>query len=393
MRILMLIHRLTDNSPYCFYVHDQAMALRALGHDVVVVSPVGWLPMQKKLRPDAWAVAKKTPREAVVDGVPVFYPRYPTLGNIGERIVGGWAMARSILPTVKRLHAQKPFDVIHAHMLPIEGHAGQILAKKLGVPCVVTVHGTDALRNFPAPGMTGTVLERHANIAQEADALMAVSSMLASRVHPYREEGIDVVHNGVDLSLVKDDVAKEPHSVLSVGTLKKRKCVQETLEAFLRIRKDYPDATMTFVGVGELEGALKARIREAGAEDCARLTGGLTHAQVMRLMEESDVMCLPSYGEGYGIVYIEAMACGAVAIGARGEGIEDMIEDGENGLLVPAGDVDAIEGALRRVFEAQDGMQALRERAKRDARALTWEANARKVSEIYARVIARRKRA
>lgn len=391
MRILMLIHRLTDNSPYCFYVHDQAMALRALGHDVTVVSPVGWLPGQKWLRPAAWRVARKTPREAVADDVAVFYPRYPALGNIGERMIGGRAMAQAVWPTVKRLHAQKPFDVIHAHMLPLEGHAGELLAKRLGIPCVITVHGTDVIRNFPAPGMSGSVLERHVNVAQHADALMAVSSMLAGRVRPYRDAGVDIVHNGVDLSLVRDDAAKKPRSVLSVATLKKRKCVLETLEAFIAVKDDYPDATMTFVGVGELEEALRERIRQAGLEARARLTGGLTHAQVMRLMEESDVMCVPSYGEGYGIVYIEAMACGAVAIGARGEGIEDMIRDGENGLLVSAGDVKEIEAALRRIFEAPDGMRDLRERAKRDARALTWEANARRTAEIYERVINERK--
>lgn len=391
MRILMLIHRLTDNSPYCFYVHDQAMALRALGHDVTVISPVGWLPFQKRLRPAAWKVAKGTPREATVDGVKVFYPRYPALGNLGERLIGGWAMAQCVWPVAKRLHAQRPFDVLHAHMLPLEGHAGELLARRLNIPCVITVHGTDVIRNFPAPGMSGSVLERNASVAKAADALMAVSSMLADRVRPYREGRVDVVHNGVDLSLVRGDVLKKPHSILSVATLKKRKCVMETLEAFIAIKDDYPDATMTFVGVGELEEALRTRIKEVGVEGRAKLTGGLTHAQVMRLMEESDVMCVPSYGEGYGIVYIEAMACGAVAIGARGEGIEDMIRDGENGLLVPAGDVKAIEGTLRRIFKDPNGMRELRERAKKDARALTWEANARRAAEIYARVIDERK--
>jgi teichuronic acid biosynthesis glycosyltransferase TuaC len=391
MRILMLIHRLTDNSPYCFYVHDQAMALRALGHDVVVVSPVGRLPFQKGLRPDAYAVAAGTPREAVVDGVPVYYPRYPALGNAGERLIGGAAMARCAWGLVRRLHAQKPFDVIHAHMLPLEGHAGEWLARRLKIPCVITVHGTDVIRNFPAPGEEKKVLARHVRVARAADALMAVSSLLQKRVAPYRGAPVDVVPNGVDLSLVQGGIPKKPRSVLSVATLKKRKCVLETLEAFIAVAGDYPDATMTFVGVGELESALRARIHESGLEARAILTGGVTHAEVMRRMEQSDVLCVPSYAEGYGIVYIEAMACGAVAIGARGEGIEDMIRDGENGFLVPAGDVRAIEGTLRRIFEARDGLEMLRARARADARALTWEENARRVSAVYARVVKKKK--
>ena len=51
MRILMMIHRLADNSPYCFYVHEQAKALREQGHDVTVISCVGTMPMMKRLRP------------------------------------------------------------------------------------------------------------------------------------------------------------------------------------------------------------------------------------------------------------------------------------------------------------------------------------------------------
>lgn len=391
MRILILIHRVTDSSPYCFYVHDQAKALRALGHEVTVISPVGWLPLQRKLRPAAWHVAKKTPHKAIVDGITVYYPRYLALGNAGERWFGGRTMEMSVWPIARKLHAEKPFDVIHAHMLPLEGHAGESLARRLRIPCVLTVHGTDVIRNFPAPGIKGTVLERNARIAREADALIAVSSMLANRVRAYRRGSVEIVPNGVDLSLIQGESTRKPRSILSVATLKKRKCVLETLEAFIALKGDYPDARLTFVGMGELEGALRERIREANAEACVQLTGGVSHAQAMRMMEESDAMCVPSYGEGYGIVYIEAMACGAVAIGAKGEGIEDLIHDGVNGLLVPAGDVDAIEAALRRVFDAPDGLFALRAQAKKDAYALTWEQNARRMSEIYTRVCDKKK--
>ena len=79
LRILMMIHRQADNSPYCFYVHEQAKALRALGHDVVVISCVGVTPMMERLRPAQAAVERETPTQAVVDGVPVVYPRALTL--------------------------------------------------------------------------------------------------------------------------------------------------------------------------------------------------------------------------------------------------------------------------------------------------------------------------
>ena len=100
-------------------------------------------------------------------------------------------------------------------------------------------------------------------------------------------------------------------------------------------------------------------------------------------MAQSDLFVLPSWGEGYGIVYIEAMAAGCIVVGAVGEGIEDTIEDGENGFLVPAGDADAVERVMRAVFADRAAYDALRERGRQAARALTWARNAETVEGIY----------
>lgn len=381
LRILMMIHRLADASPYCIYVHDQARALRALGHDVVVISCVGVVPGMRRLRPELARTDEKTPKQAVIDGVPVYFPRALTLGNTGERLLGGWPLAAAALPLARRLHREKPFDLVHAHMLPRDGHAGMIIAKKLGVPFVLTVHGTDVFHYF-VPGQEPW--PRNVRIARGADALMAVSSLLMGRVAPYRGEQLSrVVPNGVDLSMVPERTANIPRRVISVGTLKPRKCMDRTLEAFARVAADYPDATLTIVGMGEMETQLRAQAASLGVASRVELTGGIPHEEVLRRMAESDLFVLPSWGEGYGIVYIEAMAAGCIAVGARGEGIEDTIRDGENGFLVPAGDVDETERVMRAVFAHPQDYAALRERGRQDARALTWARNARLTEDVY----------
>lgn len=164
MRILMMIHRLADNSPYCFYVHEQAKALREQGHDVTVISCVGTMPMMKRLRPVLAQTDKRTPKADVIDGIPVYFPRCLTLGNAGEKLLGGYPMYRAALPIARKLHDEKPFDVIHAHMLPREGHAGRLLGRALGVPVALTVHGTDVFHYF-IPGQTA-VEAQHRNRAK-----------------------------------------------------------------------------------------------------------------------------------------------------------------------------------------------------------------------------------
>ncbi len=386
LRILMMIHRQADNSPYCFYVHEQAKALRDRGHEVVVISCVGVLPMMKRLRPKLYETHRATPKQDVVDGIPVYYPRCLTLGNAGEKYIGGRLLGAAALPIARRLHREKPFDIVHAHMLPRDGHAGLLVARALHVPLALTVHGTDIFHYF-MPGKEPWA--RNQMIAAEADALMAVSSLLMSRVAPYRGEGkiSRIVPNGVDLSLVPQKTSNTSRAVISVGTLKARKCMDRTLEAFARLAAEYPDARLTIVGIGEMEGQLKARIAELNLCDRVEMTGGLPHEQVLERMAQSDLFVLPSWGEGYGIVYIEAMAAGCISVGALGEGIEDTITDGENGFLVPAGDIDAIERVMRSVFENREQYAALRQKGQRDARQLTWARNAETVEAIYQETI------
>ena len=386
MRVLMMIHRQADNSPYCFYVHEQAKALRAQGHDVTVISCVGVMPMMQKLRPALAETNRRTPQKDVIDGIPVYFPRCLTLGNAGEKAIGGWLLYRAALPIAKALHREKPFDIVHAHMLPRDGHAGLLLARALGVPVALTVHGTDIFHYF-IPGKEPW--KRNIRIAQDVDALMAVSSLLMSRVAPYRGEGSlsRVVQNGVDLSLVPNGEKRKPRSVISVGTLKARKCMDRTLEAFARLADEYPDATLTIVGIGEMVEQLRARIGQLGLQSRVTLTGGLPHEEVLRRMAQSDLFVLPSWGEGYGIVYIEAMAAGCIAVGAKDEGIADTITDGENGFLVPAGDIDETERVMRQVFAHPEAYEALRQKGMQSAHELTWARNAEKTAEVYREAI------
>jgi glycosyltransferase involved in cell wall biosynthesis len=387
LRALMLIHRMADNSPYCIYVHEQARALRALGHDVWVIAPVAALPGYRLLRPTAWAKFRDTPRAALVEGVPVRYPRLVAMGEAGVRLFGGLPMCLAALPDARRLHREKPFDILHAHMLPMEGHAGLLLGGLLGVPTALTVHGTDVFRYFREGE---TPRKRNRAVAERVPLLMAVSSVLAARVAPYRSRPVEVVLNGVDLSLAPEP-RTVPRRVITGGGLIPRKCMGVTLDAFAALAGEFPDATLTIFGEGPERGALEARIAERGLGDRVEMTGAIPHAEVLSGMAGGDIFVMPSYAEGFGIVYIEAMAAGCVAVGSVGEGIGDLIADGENGRLVPAADTAALIPVLRELLAGGAAVEAMRARGMADARALTWTRNAERCVALYRRTLAETK--
>ncbi|MCL2544461.1 MAG: glycosyltransferase [Clostridia bacterium] len=384
LRILILVHRLADDSPYCVFVHEQARALRGLGHEVAVIAPVGVVPGQRLLRPAASLSTRSTPKRAEVDGVPIRYPRYLTLGDPGTRLLGGRLMARAALPVARELHQTKPFDILHAHMLPIEGHAGLLLGRALGIPVALTVHGTDVQRFF-RPGRKPW--PRNRAIANGVSVLMAVSSALAGRVAPYRRAPVNVLHNGVDLSLIPAGGRNRRRAVITGGALKPSKRLHDTLDAFAALAGAYPDATLTILGEGPERASLEGQIAGYKLQDRVTLTGAVPLSQALAHMAESDLFVMPSSPEGFGIVYVEAMAAGCVAVGSAGEGIADVIRHGENGYLVPPGDAAALTDTLRALLEGGEQVEAVRRRGVATARALTWRRNAEACTALYERAI------
>jgi phosphatidylinositol alpha-1,6-mannosyltransferase len=121
----------------------------------------------------------------------------------------------------------------------------------------------------------------------------------------------------------------------------------DTLIAALpRILKTAPDATLVLVGDGDDRPRLERLACDLGVPEYAHFLTGLTPEQLYACYANCDVFALPSRGEGFGLVFLEAMACGKPVIGGAHGGIPDIVEDGVTGLLVPHGDPDRLAQAL-----------------------------------------------
>jgi phosphatidylinositol alpha-1,6-mannosyltransferase len=124
----------------------------------------------------------------------------------------------------------------------------------------------------------------------------------------------------------------------------------QLLLAWPRVIAEVPDATLVMVGRGDDVERLRAKAAALGLGRSVHLTGFVPDAPLRALLRHAAVFAMPSRGEGFGLVYLQAMRAGVPCLGSRDDAAADVIVDGETGLLVPRQDPEAIAGALARLL-------------------------------------------
>jgi D-inositol-3-phosphate glycosyltransferase len=292
-------------------------------------------------------------------------------------------------------------DVIHAHFW-MSGLAALAGASGLPVPVLQTFHALGVVKARhqgaadPSPA-NRVALERH--IAQSCDQVIATcrdeaGELTRTGVSPAQ---ISVVPCGVDTSVFTPDGPAAPRNgrprLLALGRLVERKGVATVLAALARL----PGAELVVAGGParrDLESSDDYRLlhqaaRLHGVLDRVTFTGGVARADVPALIRSADVVvCTPWY-EPFGIVPLEAMACGIPVVASAVGGLVDSVVDQQTGWLVPARDPAALAGALA---------QLLADPAKRAAfgtagtarvrRRYSWRGVAAQTEAVYLRVAA-----
>ena len=144
-----------------------------------------------------------------------------------------------------------------------------------------------------------------------------------------------------------------PHAVVIVGRMsstERYKGHDQLVLAWPRVLAEIPNASLVMVGRGDDVERLRAKAAALGLGRSVHFTGFLPDAAVRAVLRNSAVFAMPSRGEGFGLVYLQAMRAGIPCLGSRDDAAADVIVDGETGLLVPRQDPDAISGAVVRLL-------------------------------------------
>ena len=375
------------------FVHEQVKALMTKGVEVRVISPVPWIPFPIKHLRRRWKRLSQIPQQAQWDGVEVVYPRYLAFPRAWLFATSGKRMYQGIKKLVHSIRQSFPFDLIHAHVALPDGYAGALIACEIGVSLVMSIHGQDLQHTVHRSVRCRRALSFALN---HASRVIVVSRKLKRLGEEYFGclDKQEVIPNGVDPQKV---AAGNPQSspgrtrtptLLSVSNLVGTKGIDLNLFAMQRLRKRYPRLRYKIIGGGPLEVRLRRMVASLKLDDCVEFLGSQPHPRVMEHMAQCDIFSLPSWQEGFGVVYVEAMANGKPVIGCQGEGVEDVVEHGKTGLLVKPRDVDSLVEALDFLLSHPKEARAMGERARKLVlENYTWEKNAEKIIKIYKEIL------
>jgi glycosyltransferase involved in cell wall biosynthesis len=308
----------------------------------------------------------RRPRHEIGDGVPSRWLTYRSFpGKLGL-IMSGAAMARALMHGVRRLHADQRFDLIHAHAALPCGQAAAILSDRLGVPFVVSVHGLDAFATKQSgPWLAPWSRKLSANVYRRARAVICISHRVCEQVAQFVATNTVVVHNGVDVDMFSPGKeSKSAPIILSVGNLIPIKGHALLLRAFAKLISDRPGCRLEIIGDGIERANLMHLAAALGVAAQVQFSGRQSRQAIAEAMRQCAVFALPSSYEGLGCVYLEAMASGKPAIACKGQGIEDIIDHGKNGLLISPGSEQELADSLHALLLSHDYRRRLGEAAR-----------------------------
>ena len=352
------------------------------GHDVTMVS---------QYRGDAFGT------RVYGGGPPPAVPGVRVIGleQLGEQSTGDFERdIDTMVETIAAEHAKLPFDLLHAQYGYPTGWATLLAARKLGLPCVVSIQGGDG-------HWVGSCCETHrramVDVLNHSNALLIGGTSFIDEVTERlgtRRDRFTVVPGAVDTERFRPaderrvGDAADPVRFLYHGRVDRRKGALDFLDALGLLRDRGLPFRGIVSGIGPDVDPCRQRVGELGLSDRVEFTGYADYEAVPALYRDADVFASPTYMEGFSNTILEAMASGLPNVSCRAVGVVDCLRDGENGLLSEPGDVPAhadalaamiLDPALRRRI-ARAGLEECR-------RVYSWGAVGARIMQVYARVV------
>ena len=361
---------------------EQARALQQKGHKVTI------------LYCDTYSIkcvknwfAYSEEKSEIIEGIQIYRNRCfcPLKHGIeGHRE----AFAQGIQKLYDQYMQENRPDIIHAHCSVWAGYAAMKLSDQIGIPYVVTEHATlFQLHRDEISEKNDKVIRK---IFQKAARVICVSGAFAKLIESYRPD-IDVVGNVVNCDAFVPRVDSEKHRgirFLTVCYMEEeaqlyKKGIDILIQAWTEVVKRYMDVKLVIGGGGSAKTKVEQWVEEQGISKYVEFTGALDRKQVIQEMQSCDCFVLPSRYETFGVVYIEAMACGKPVIAVANGGPDDFVKP-FNGLLIKPGAEELVQAFYEMIGHLTRGNYYQEEKISNYIKSkFSYEAIAEQLEAIY----------
>ncbi|MFH0737216.1 MAG: glycosyltransferase family 4 protein [Candidatus Micrarchaeota archaeon] len=195
---------------------------------------------------------------------------------------------------------------------------------------------------------------------------------------------VGIVSCATGIRAPQDPVKESRPTLLYLGRITKAKRVDHAIRAFQLIRSELPDAQLWIAGAGSQEPRLKRLSTDLGLEKSVRFFGRVSEEEKARLMASAHLLLFPAVREGWGIVVLEANACGTPVLGYDVPGVRDSVREGTNGYLVKDGDINAMGKKAVSLLTDPVALKELSRSAKGYASEFSWDRSAKEFESALA---------
>lgn len=370
----------TDTYVGGIFVKNYIDSIKFYFQEVVVVAPVlfsgGIMPNDRLCR------------DYQYDNVSVFYPRCFFLprclhlpGITNRSKLSFDARPYVVERLVKKLGIR--FDLIHAHFTWPSAYIGVMLKEKLKIPVITTVHEDPAWLS-EENNMDHSLIQK---AWMNSDAILRANTYDISTLKNYNAKVFRVPNGFSTIFQPRDSAAckaalglpKDRRIVLAVGNLEIIKGHRYLLTAIRSVVQKHPDLLCIIVGSGPQRATLERQIIDEGLSEYVMMVGNKPHGEIPLWMNACDLFALPSLNESFGIVQIEAMACGKPVIATATPGSREIIVSDRHGLLCRPGNADDLAEKICIGLQKDWNREEILQFAER----FSWDRIAEDILQIY----------
>lgn len=355
------------------FVKYQVDELKRYFKKIIVIAPV--------LRSFGYLKKDRLCKDYTYENVEVYFPRsiYIPLFWLSRILIDNRLQAVERCIEEHHLH----FDLIHAHFTWPSGYIGVRLKEKYGKPVITTIHENGDWFDQEV-GMNHPLI----NTAWSgADALIRVNRKDVPVLKHYNEQvysipnGFSPAFRPIDTAVARERLGLpgDVKIVFSLGNLIQRKGFNYLIDAMEQICNQRDDVFCFIGGAGPERGSLQGQIDRLGLGERVRLLGSVPSDILPLWMNACDLFVLPSLSESFGVVQIEALACGKPVVSARNRGSEEVVTSDEYGLLVEPADPEDLAEKILVALDREWNREAILAYAER----FTWENIVKDILKIY----------